>query len=63
MQNLIRVEPELFQAAERIATRRKLRPATIVNLLAAEGLARLYPDEATEETAPARPAQLAEQAA
>jgi len=63
VQNSIRVEPALFQAAERIATRRKLRPSTVINLLAAEGLRAMFPDEAAEETAPRRPAQLAEQAA
>ena len=62
MQNSIRVEPALFQAAERIATRRKLRPSTVINLLAAEGLRVMYPAEAAE-AGQGNPPQLAEQAA
>ena len=57
MRNVIRVERDLFLAAERIATRRKLRPATIVNLLVAEGLRTLYPAEAAE-TGQGNPPQL-----
>lgn len=60
MKNVIRVEPDLFLAAERIATRRKLRASTVVNLLAAEGLRVMYPAEAAEgaEAGRADPPQL-----
>lgn len=62
MKNAIRIERDLFLAAERIATRRKLRPATVLNLSAAEGLRILYPAEAAE-AGQGNPPQLAEQAA